>query len=65
MTRRDVRSQFTLEPIAEEVLERILLATHHAPSVGFSQPWDFIVIDNLAIRNEIKKCSLWRTSGPR
>jgi len=55
MTRRDVRSQFTLEPIAEEVLERILLAAHHAPSVGFSQLWDFIVIDDLAIRNEIKK----------
>jgi len=55
MTRRDARSQFTLEPIAKEVLERILLAAHHAPNVGFSQPWDFIVIDDLAIWNEIKK----------
>lgn len=43
-TRRDVRSQFLPEPIPDEVLNRVLLAAHHAPSVGFMQPWNFIVI---------------------
>ncbi|RVU34952.1 5,6-dimethylbenzimidazole synthase [Hwanghaeella grinnelliae] len=43
-TRRDVRGQFLPDPIDEAVLHRILLAAHHAPSVGFMQPWNFIVI---------------------
>ncbi|HEY4005951.1 MAG TPA: 5,6-dimethylbenzimidazole synthase [Pseudonocardia sp.] len=42
--RRDVRGEFTGEPIAEEVLERILAAAHAAPSVGLTQPWDFILV---------------------
>ena len=45
-SRRDVRSHFTPEPIDEQVLTRILNAAHHAPSVGFSQPWNFILVKN-------------------
>jgi 5,6-dimethylbenzimidazole synthase len=41
--RRDVR-RFLSTPLPADVLERILLAAHHAPSVGFMQPWNFIVI---------------------
>lgn len=43
-TRRDVRGQFLPDPIPDEVLARLLNAAHHAPSVGFMQPWDFIVV---------------------
>lgn len=43
-TRRDVRGQFRPDPIPDEVLARVLLAAHQAPSVGFMQPWDFIVV---------------------
>ena len=43
-SRRDVRSHFTQEPINEETLTKILHAAHHAPSVGFSQPWNFISV---------------------
>lgn len=43
-TRRDVRGQFLRDPIPDEVLARLLKAAHHAPSVGFMQPWDFIVV---------------------
>jgi 5,6-dimethylbenzimidazole synthase len=39
--RRDVRRNFLLKPIPEEVLARLLNAAHHAGSVGFMQPWDF------------------------
>lgn len=42
--RRDVRGQFKPDPIPEAVLSRVLYAAHHAPSVGFMQPWNFIVI---------------------
>ncbi|WP_339771143.1 5,6-dimethylbenzimidazole synthase [uncultured Pseudosulfitobacter sp.] len=43
-TRRDVRDQFLPDPVADDVLRRLLEAAHHAPSVGLSQPWNFIVI---------------------
>ncbi|MGB6453005.1 MAG: nicotinate-nucleotide--dimethylbenzimidazole phosphoribosyltransferase [Streptosporangiaceae bacterium] len=42
--RRDVRRNFRPDPVPPQVLERVLAAAHLAPSVGFSQPWDFIVI---------------------
>ena len=54
-SRRDVRSNFTSEPIDTQVLMRILDAAHHAPSVGFSQPWNFILIRNIETRKRIKE----------
>ena len=53
-SRRDVRSRFTSDPINDEVLTRILNAAHHAPSVGFSQPWNFILIKDFETRKKIK-----------
>jgi 5,6-dimethylbenzimidazole synthase len=50
-SRRDIRQEFKAAPIPDDVLARILDAAHHAPSVGYMQPWDFIVIKD----NEIKK----------
>jgi 5,6-dimethylbenzimidazole synthase len=40
--RRDVRGEFTGAPVADDVLARVLAAAHAAPSVGLSQPWDFV-----------------------
>ena len=54
-SRRDVRSHFTSRPIDEKVLTRILNAAHHAPSVGFSQPWNFILIKNPDTKRLIKE----------
>jgi 5,6-dimethylbenzimidazole synthase len=51
--RRDIRSQFLPEPIPDEVLGRILDAAHHAPSVGFMQPWDFVVIRDASVRRAV------------
>lgn len=42
--RRDTRGEFTGAPIPEDVLRRVLGAAHAAPSVGMSQPWDFILV---------------------
>jgi len=42
--RRDTRREFTGEPIADDVLTRLLSAAHCAPSVGMSQPWDFVLV---------------------
>ena len=53
-SRRDVRSDFINKPIPEDVLKRVLTAAHHAPSVGFMQPWDFIVINDKETKQKIK-----------
>ncbi|MDN3520043.1 5,6-dimethylbenzimidazole synthase [Halomonas ramblicola] len=53
--RRDVRAQFLPEPIPPEVLARLLEAAHHAPSVGFMQPWDFLVIDSREVRERVHR----------
>ncbi len=53
-TRRDVRSQFLPDPVPADLLGRILDAAHHAPSVGFMQPWNFIVIRDGAVKRRIK-----------
>jgi 5,6-dimethylbenzimidazole synthase len=52
--RRDVRGQFLRDPIPDQVLARILRAAHHAPSVGFMQPWDFILVRDPAIKQSVR-----------
>ncbi|WIV68316.1 5,6-dimethylbenzimidazole synthase [Natrialbaceae archaeon AArc-T1-2] len=52
--RRDIR-RFRSEPIPDDVLERLVDAAHHAPSVGFSQPWDFVVIRDEETKSDIKE----------
>ncbi len=42
--RRDVRAEFTGDVVDDATLWRILAAAHRAPSVGNSQPWDFVVV---------------------
>ena len=54
-TRRDVRDQFLPDPIPNEVVHRLLKAAHHAPSVGFMQPWNFITISEQTDRNRVWK----------
>jgi 5,6-dimethylbenzimidazole synthase len=54
--RRDVRGQFLPDPVPDEVLARLLNAAHHAPSVGFMQPWDFIVVRDPAVKQRVRDC---------
>jgi len=53
-SRRDVRGQFKPDLIPDDVLKRVLTAAHHAPSVGFMQPWDFILVKNSVTKEKIK-----------
>lgn len=46
--RRDTRREFTGAPVDPDVLERLLSAAHCAPSVGMSQPWDFVLVRDRA-----------------
>jgi len=44
--RRDVRREFNGALVDPAVLWRVLGAAHAAPSVGLTQPWDFVVVDD-------------------
>ncbi|MBO9524262.1 MAG: 5,6-dimethylbenzimidazole synthase [Nocardioidaceae bacterium] len=48
--RRDVRAEFDGGPVPDEVLMRVLGAAHAAPSVGHSQPWDFVLVESAETR---------------
>jgi 5,6-dimethylbenzimidazole synthase len=50
--RRDMR-HFLPDPVDPEILRRLLDAAHHAPSVGFMQPWRFIRISCPDLRKNI------------
>ncbi len=51
--RRDVRGQFKPDPIPDDVLSRVLYAAHHAPSVGFMQPWNFVVVRSQEVKQKV------------
>jgi 5,6-dimethylbenzimidazole synthase len=52
-SRRDVRNEFQLRPVPDDVLLRLLTAAHAAPSVGYMQPWNFMVIRDEANRRAV------------
>ena len=52
-SRRDVRGQFLPTAIDDAVLARLLQAAHHAPSVGFMQPWNFIVVRSPEVKQRV------------
>lgn len=53
--RRDVRgNRFVNRPLEAAVIEQIITAGLHAPSVGFSQPWEFVVITDRDVRRQIR-----------
>ncbi|MEU4097981.1 nicotinate-nucleotide--dimethylbenzimidazole phosphoribosyltransferase [Streptomyces sp. NPDC026673] len=56
--RRDIRNGFRKDPIPHEVLIRVLEAAHTAPSVGHSQPWDFVVIRSAKTRARMHELAM-------
>jgi len=56
--RRDIRNGFRSDPIPHEVLLRVLEAAHTAPSVGHSQPWDFVVIRSAETRRAMHELAM-------
>ncbi len=52
LERRDMR-HFRPDPVDPAVLARLLDAAHHAPSVGYMQPWRFLRITNAGLRRQI------------
>ena len=56
--RRDVRHGFLPEPMPDDLLGKLLEAAHNAPSVGLMQPWRFIVVRDIGVRQRVHKIFL-------
>jgi len=58
--RRDVR-RFRPEPLPANTLEYLIEVACLSPSVGLSQPWRFVVVDDLSrrqtVREEFRRCN--------
>lgn len=52
--RRDIR-HFLPDPLPDGLVERLLQAAHHAPSVGYMQPWNFIVITDTEMKRRLRE----------
>ncbi|MDE5414861.1 MAG: 5,6-dimethylbenzimidazole synthase [Bacillaceae bacterium] len=50
--RRDVRT-FKSEEVPEEAIMNIIQAGHDGPSVGFMQPWNFIIIQSQEVKEKL------------
>jgi nitroreductase len=51
-TRRSIR-KFKPQPISREIVKELLEAAMFAPSAGNEQPWQFIVLDDRKILNQV------------
>ncbi|GAA4872489.1 nicotinate-nucleotide--dimethylbenzimidazole phosphoribosyltransferase [Pseudonocardia benzenivorans] len=53
--RRDVRTGFLPDrDVDDATLRRVLASAHTAPSVGHSQPWDFVVLRDRGVRARVR-----------
>ncbi|MEH2476468.1 5,6-dimethylbenzimidazole synthase [Nitrobacteraceae bacterium AZCC 2161] len=52
--RRDVR-RFKTDPLPDGALERLIETACLAPSVGLSQPWRFVIVDEPARRQAVQE----------
>jgi len=56
LARRDVRgNRFSSVAVESSKIDKILEAASWAPSVGFSQPWEFIIVEDKNIRSRVVK----------
>src|ERR1700761_8730757 len=53
--RRGIRNGLLPDPVADDVLTRVLAAAHQAPSVGLSQPWDFLILREREARERVRR----------
>ncbi|MCK5761854.1 MAG: nitroreductase family protein, partial [Candidatus Izimaplasma sp.] len=56
LERKSIRN-FTDKPIEKELIDKMLKAAMQAPSAHNQQPWEFIVVDDRDLLDELSKAS--------
>ncbi len=57
-TRRSIRC-YKSDPVSDEIIHQLIDAARHAPSAGDNQPWEFIVVRNKQVKEELSKTHAW------
>jgi len=58
LTRRSIR-KFKKKPVDLNLILKILDVARYAPSAKNSQPWEFIVVTNEAVRERLSRIHMW------
>jgi len=58
--RRSIRA-YTRENISEEEVEKLIDAAKWAPSAGNIQPWEFVIVRNVRIKQQLAVAALGQT----
>lgn len=54
--RRDIRgNRFLNTALEDNVLDKLIFSALNAPSVGFSQPWEFVIVKDQGIKEQVKQ----------
>lgn len=54
--RRDIRgNRFLNTAVEDNVLDKLIFSALNAPSVGFSQPWEFVIVKDQEIKEQVKQ----------
>ena len=60
LTRRSIR-KFKRKPVSLDLVLKILDVARYAPSAKNSQPWEFIVVTDEAVRERLSRIHMWAT----
>lgn len=56
LNRGDIRGNYFVDKqLTDECMDRLIEVAVNAPSVGFTQPWGFVVISDKTIKQQIKE----------
>lgn len=58
LSRRRMVRKFRPDPVGDDVIRRIVRAATRAPSAGHTQPWDYVVVRDAAIRRRLARAAL-------
>jgi nitroreductase len=58
LSRRRMIRKFRADPVSDEVVRRIVRAAMRAPSAGHTQPWDYVVVRDAAVRRRLAGAAL-------
>ncbi|MFQ6073912.1 MAG: nitroreductase family protein [Candidatus Bathyarchaeia archaeon] len=57
-TRRSIR-RYKPDPVSDEIIRQLIDAARHAPSADDIQPWEFIVVRDKQVKEELSKTHAW------
>jgi nitroreductase len=58
LSRRRMIRKFRSDPVGDDVVRRIVRAAMRAPSAGHTQPWNYVIVRDAAVRRRLARAAL-------